>query len=52
VIADYLRVWIHRLRPAVPYSGRTKALRTVVGTRGDLVEARVAATNQLASSAI
>lgn len=47
VIADYLRVRFHRLRPAAPLSGHTKALRTVVRTRGDLVEARVAATNQL-----
>jgi transposase len=50
VIADYLRVRIHRLRPAVPYSGHTKALRAVVRTRGDLVDARVAATNQLAAT--
>lgn len=49
VIADYLRVRIHRLRPAAPLSGQTKALRTVVRTRGDLVDARVAATNQLAA---
>ncbi|MGI8312927.1 IS110 family transposase [Saccharopolyspora hattusasensis] len=51
VIADYLRVRFHRLRPAVPYSGSTKALRTVVlvRTRTDLVQARVAATNQLAA---
>ena len=49
VIADYLRVRIHRLRPATPYSGATKGLRTVVRTRGDLVDARVAATNQLAA---
>jgi hypothetical protein len=49
VIADYLRVRIHRLRPAVPNSKHTKALRTVVRTRGDLVDARVAATNQLAA---
>jgi transposase len=49
VIADYPRVRIHRLRPAVPYSSATKALRTVVRTRGDLVDARVAATNQLAA---
>lgn len=47
VIADYLRVRFHRLRPAAPLSEHTKALRTVVRTRGDLVEARVAATNQL-----
>jgi hypothetical protein len=46
VIADYLRVRIHRLRPAVPYSGATKGLRAVVRARGDLVEARVAATDQ------
>ena len=49
VIADSLRVRIHRLRPATPYSGATKGLRTVVRTRGDLVDARVAATNQLAA---
>jgi transposase len=49
VIADYLRVRAHRLRPAVPFSGHTKALRAVVRTRGDLVETRVAATNQLAA---
>jgi transposase len=49
VIADYLRVRIHRLRPAVPYSGHTKALRAVARTRTDLVDARVAATNQLAA---
>jgi transposase len=49
VIADYLRVRIHRLRPAEPLSGHTKGLRAVVRTRGDLVETRVAATNQLAA---
>ncbi|MFI6028033.1 IS110 family RNA-guided transposase [Amycolatopsis magusensis] len=49
VIADYLRVRFHRLRPAAPLSGLTRALRAVVRTRGDLVEARVAATNQLAA---
>ncbi|PXY17668.1 transposase [Prauserella coralliicola] len=49
VIADYLRVRIHRLRPAAPLSSHTKALRTVVRTRSDLVEARIAATNQLAA---
>lgn len=47
VIADYLRVRIHRLRPAAPLSSHTKALRTVVRTRTDLVEARVTAINQL-----
>ena len=49
VIADYLRVRIHRLRPAAPLSGHTKAVRAMVRTRTDLVEARVAATNQLAA---
>ncbi|MGH4019750.1 MAG: IS110 family transposase [Pseudonocardiaceae bacterium] len=49
VIADYLRVRFHRLRPAAPLSGHTKALRAVVRTRTDLVEARITATNQLAA---
>jgi transposase len=49
VIADYLRIRFHRLRPAAPLSGHTKGLRAVVRTRGDLVETRVAATNQLAA---
>ena len=49
VIADYLRVRIHRLRPGVPYSGHTKALRALTRSRGDLVDARVAAVNQLAA---
>lgn len=49
VIAEYLRLRAHRLRPATPFSSETKALRTVVRTRGDLVEMRVAATNQLAA---
>jgi transposase len=47
VIAEYLRLRSHRLRPATPYTFETKALRTVVRTRGDIVEMRVAATNQL-----
>jgi transposase len=47
VIADYLRVRFHRLRPAAPLSSHTKALRTLTRTRGDLVEARVSAINQL-----
>ena len=47
VIAGYLRLRAHKLKAAAPYSGETKALRTVVRTRGDLVEMRVAATNQL-----
>jgi transposase len=49
VIAEYLRLRAHRLRPAVPYSVQTKALRTVVRTRTDIVELRVAAANQLAA---
>jgi transposase len=49
VIAEYLRLRAHRLRPAVPYSTETKALRTVVRTRGDIVDLRVAATSQLAA---
>lgn len=49
VIAEYLRLRAHRLRVATPYSSETKALRTVVRTRDDLVEMRVAATNQLAA---
>ena len=49
VIAEYLRLRYHRLSPAAPYSGETRALRTVVRTRDDLVGMRVAATNQLAA---
>lgn len=49
VIAEYLRLRHHRLHLATPYSAETKALRTVVRTRTDLVEMRVAATNQLAA---
>lgn len=47
VIAEYLRLRQHRLHPVAPYSPKTKALRTVVRTRDDLVGMRVAATNQL-----
>ena len=49
VIAEYLRLRAHKLTVAVPYSDETRALRTVVRTRGDVVEMRVAATNQLAA---
>jgi transposase len=49
VIAEYLRLRQHRLTVAAPYSGQTQALRTVVRTRSDLVDMRVAATNQLSS---
>ena len=49
VIAEYLRLRRHKLTVAVPYSDQTRALRTVVRARGDLVEMRVAATNQLSA---
>ncbi|MBB3043999.1 IS110 family transposase [Nocardioides soli] len=49
VIAEYLRLRHHRLHPVQPYSSETKALRTVVRTRDDIVEMRVAATNQLSA---
>ena len=49
VIAEYLRLRAHRLRIVPGYSAETKALRTVVRTRDDLIEMRVAATNQLAA---
>ena len=49
VIAEYLRLRAHKLKAAAPYSDQTKALRTVVRTRGDLVEMRVAATGQLSA---
>ena len=49
VIAEYLRLRAHRLHVVPGYSADTKALRTVVRTRDDLVEMRVAATNQLAA---
>jgi transposase len=49
VIAEYLRLRYHRLQPAAPHSDETRALRTAVRTRDDLVEMRVAATNQLAA---
>jgi transposase len=49
VIAEYLRLRAHKLKTAAPYSDQTRALRTVVRTRGDLVGMRVAATNQLSA---
>jgi transposase len=49
VIAEYLRLRHHRLHLAVPYSPQTNALRVVTRTRGDLVDMRVAATNQLSA---
>jgi transposase len=47
VIAEYVRLRQHRLQLATPYTTETKALRTVTRTRGDLVDTRVATTNQL-----
>lgn len=49
VIADYLRLRLHRLRLVTPYSSETRALRTVSRTRTDVVDLRVAATNQLSA---
>jgi transposase len=49
VIAEYLRLRHHRLHPVAPYSAQTKALRTVVRTRDDIVAMRVSATNQLSA---
>jgi transposase len=49
VIAEYLRLRHHRMQLATPYSSETKALRTVTRTRGDLVDMRVATTNQLSA---
>ena len=49
VIAEYLRLRAHKLTVVAPYSDESRALRTVVRTRGDLVEMRVAATNQLSA---
>jgi len=49
VIADYLRLRRHDLRSLRPFSEETRALRAVVRTRTDLVDARVAAGNQLAA---
>jgi len=50
VIADYLRLRQHDLRELRPFSEETRALRAVVRARGDLVDARVAAGNQLAAT--
>lgn len=47
VIADYLRLREHELRPLRPFSEQTRALRAVVRSRSDLVDARVAVSNQL-----
>jgi transposase len=49
VIAEYLRLRLHRLRVLQPFSPETRALRAVVRARTDLVDQRVAASNQLAA---
>jgi transposase len=49
VIAEYLRLRRHHRRALQPFSAQTRALRAVVRTRTDLVDQRVAATNQLAA---
>jgi transposase len=49
VIAEYLRLRAHKLKAAAPYSDQTQALRTIVRARGDMVQMRVAATNQLSA---
>ena len=49
VIADYLRLRRPDLRELRPFGAETRALRAVVRTRGDLVDARVAASNQLSA---
>jgi transposase len=48
VIAEYLRLRAHKLTVAVPYSDETRALRTVVRTRGDHQPAVGAAGRALA----
>lgn len=49
VIAEYLRLRYHRLAPAVPYSGETRALHTVARARDDLVQMWVVEANRLAA---
>jgi len=49
LLAEYLRLRQHRLRILQPFSAQTRALRAVVRTRDDLVDQRVAASNQLAA---
>jgi hypothetical protein len=44
VIAEDLRLFYRKLAPAVPYSDQTRAPRTVVSSRGGLVEMMVAAS--------
>ena len=47
ILADVLRTDGHRLRPLLPHSGATMALRTSVRARKDLVRAKVRLVAQL-----
>lgn len=49
VIAENVRLRHHRLRLANPYTPGTRALRTVTRAGSDLVDMRVATTNQLSA---
>jgi transposase len=49
VIAEYLRLRAHKLAVLEPFSAETRALRAVVRARDDLVDQRVALTNQLSA---
>jgi len=48
-LADFLRTDGHRFRTLQPFDDATRQLRSLVRLRSDHVEARVAATNQLAA---
>ncbi|MEU2261695.1 transposase [Streptomyces sp. NPDC019645] len=49
VVAEYLRLRHHKLSAARPFSPQTKALRTVVRTRDDVVRVRAMAEPQFQS---
>lgn len=48
-LADFLRTDGHRFRTLTPFDDATRQLRALVRERADHIEARVAATNQLAA---
>jgi len=50
LLADLLRTGAHRWRALLPQSDAVRALRALVRSRDDLLAARVAAANQLAST--
>ncbi len=50
VIAKYPRLRHHRLHPVTPCSAQTKAVRTVVHTRDDVVAIGASASNQLSTA--